>query len=82
MLNKIKRPMIFCGGAGNLTHFKDLFENCKIKVVAASSIFAFTQNTPNDIKMEIKKLIKMLESKKIIASIEARMTSSRLQVKY
>ena len=43
-------PVVACGGGGNLTHYKKLFEETKIEAVASASIFHFTQYTPNDIK--------------------------------
>lgn len=49
----VNRPIILNGGAGNAGHFSDLFKKCEVQAVAASSIFYFTQNTPNDIKKEI-----------------------------
>ena len=52
----VDKPIIFNGGAGNLTHFNDLFSKTSIEAVASSSIFFFTQHNPYDIKMEIKKI--------------------------
>jgi len=46
-------PMIVSGGAGNLDHFKILFENTACEAVGASSIFHFTQYTPQDIKNQL-----------------------------
>jgi cyclase len=50
---KIKVPIIVAGGAGNPSHFKNLFLETNIEAVAASSIFYFTQFTPLDIKKEL-----------------------------
>jgi cyclase len=49
-------PIIAVGGAGNMNHFKELFEQTNIRAVGASSIFNFTQHTPMDIKNEINNL--------------------------
>lgn len=43
-------PVVYVGGAGNLTHFEELFENTSCNAVGASSIYHFTQYTPNDVK--------------------------------
>lgn len=51
---KVNKPIILNGGAGNLNHFSDVFKKCDVQAVAASSIFYFTKNTPSDIKNEIK----------------------------
>ncbi|MDB4627875.1 HisA/HisF-related TIM barrel protein, partial [Akkermansiaceae bacterium] len=50
----VSRPIILCGGAGNAGHFSDVFRECEVQALAASSIFFFTQNTPNDVKKEIR----------------------------
>jgi cyclase len=39
---KIKLPIIACGGAGNLDHIKDLFFKTAVPAAAAGSIFVFT----------------------------------------
>jgi cyclase len=39
---KIKLPIIACGGAGSLDHIKDLFGKTKIPAAAAGSMFVFT----------------------------------------
>lgn len=52
----VKKPIIFNGGGGNLSHYFDLFSQTKIEAVASSSIFFFSQYNPNDIKNEIKKI--------------------------
>ena len=36
-------PIIAVGGAGNMSHFKELFEQTNVQAVGASSIFNFTQ---------------------------------------
>jgi cyclase len=43
-------PIVAIGGGGDLNHFKELFEQTKMKAVGAASIFHFTQYTPLDIK--------------------------------
>jgi cyclase len=43
-------PIVFCGGAGEPSHFKDLFLSTECNSVGAASIFSFTQFTPLDIK--------------------------------
>lgn len=49
-------PLIAVGGAGNLKHFEELFEQTSCQAVGASSIFHFTQYTPLDIKQTLKKM--------------------------
>lgn len=49
-------PIIAVGGAGNMSHFKELFEQTNVQAVGASSIFNFTQYTPMDIKNELNNL--------------------------
>lgn len=39
---KIKLPIIACGGAGNLDHIKELFSKTKVPAAAAGSMFVFT----------------------------------------
>ena len=53
--NQTNIPIIAVGGGGNLEHYRDLFVGTGIKAVGSSSIFHFTQFTPNDIKNELKK---------------------------
>lgn len=52
---KTNAPMIAVGGGGNMTHYKELFLNTTTEAVGSASIFHFTQYTPLDIKMELKK---------------------------
>jgi cyclase len=40
--DKIKLPIIACGGAGNLDHIKELFGKTKVPAAAAGSMFVFT----------------------------------------
>lgn len=49
----VQLPIIVVGGAGNLEHFKELFEQTNCQAVGASSIFHFTRFTPEDIKREL-----------------------------
>ena len=51
-----KTPIVAIGGAGNISHFSHLFNNTTTNSVGASSIFHFTQFTPNDIKQRLKEL--------------------------
>lgn len=46
----IKIPLICSGGAGNLTHVYDLFNKSKSSAAGISSMFQFTENTPNEVK--------------------------------
>lgn len=50
-----KKPIIAIGGAGVPNHFVELITNGFIGGVAASSIYNFTQYTPNDIKLALNK---------------------------
>lgn len=49
-------PIVVIGGGGDLQHYKQLFTETDCKAVGSSSIFHFTQFTPNDIKNELFKL--------------------------
>lgn len=49
-------PTVFCGGAGEPVHFKELFSNTECTSVGAASIFSFTQFTPLDIKHTISSI--------------------------
>jgi cyclase len=51
----IKVPVIVAGGAGNPSHFADLFSKTNIEAAGAASIYHFTQYTPLDIKNELHK---------------------------
>jgi cyclase len=53
--DKINKPIIFNSGAGLPEHFTELFHKTSIMAAGASSIFHFTQFTPNEIKHEIKR---------------------------
>ncbi len=53
---EIDTPLIVAGGAGNASHFKELYTSKYDEAVAASSIFHFTQFTPKDIKLAIKEI--------------------------
>ena len=48
-------PIIAVGGGGNLEHYSKLFLETDVKAVGSSSIFHFSQFTPNDIKNQLKK---------------------------
>lgn len=60
LINQVSKitnlPIICVGGGGNLEHYSSLFLETNIKAVGSSSIFHFTQFTPNDIKNELKKI--------------------------
>lgn len=56
ILDKIDTPIIVAGGAGDLSHFKTLFKSGYSNAVAASSIFHFTQFTPQDVKLALKEI--------------------------
>ena len=49
-------PIVFCGGAGEPSHFRDLFLNTECNSVGAASIFSFTQFTPLDIKHTLRSI--------------------------
>jgi cyclase len=51
----IKIPLIPSGGAGNADDILKLFSYCKVDAASASSIFHFTQITPKDVKIYLKK---------------------------
>jgi cyclase len=55
MQQHIRIPVIVAGGAGNPTHFKNLFESTNIEAAGAASVFHFTQYTPADIRIELEK---------------------------
>jgi cyclase len=46
-------PIVVTGGAGNPSHFKELFSKTNVEAVGAASIFYFTRYTPYDLKMAI-----------------------------
>ncbi len=48
-------PIIGSGGAGEPEHFSDLLSKSTIEAIGASSIYHFTQYTPNDVKYELEK---------------------------
>ncbi len=49
-------PVINVGGAGNLKHFEDLYRSGFDGDVGVSSLFNFTQYTPNDVKGVLSKI--------------------------
>lgn len=51
----IKIPIIISGGAGSCKDILKLFSYCKVEAVSASSIFHFTEITPKDVKIFLKK---------------------------
>ena len=55
VIDSVNLPIVSIGGGGNVTHFEDLFVNTKCEAAGASSIFHFTQYTPLDIKLGLKK---------------------------
>jgi len=48
-------PIVGVGGAGSPDHFSNLLNESTIEAVGASSIYHFTQYTPNDVKLELQK---------------------------
>ena len=44
--NKLKIPVIICGGAGNFLHLSEAFKKTQISAAACSSIFHFGDNSP------------------------------------
>lgn len=48
-------PLVAVGGAGDPKHFSNLINKNFSGGLGASSIFHFTQFTPNDVKLELKK---------------------------
>jgi len=48
-------PVIACGGAGNLDDFTKAIKEGHASAVSASSIFLFTQTTPENVKMHMAK---------------------------
>lgn len=53
--NEFDCPVITIGGAGNLTHFEDLYRSGFEGDIGVSSLFYFTQYTPNDVKRVLRK---------------------------
>ena len=53
--SQVRIPIIAVGGGGNPEHFKELFSQTSIEAAGAASIFYFTQFTPLDIKIQVKK---------------------------
>lgn len=49
------KPIIAIGGAGKPEHFVTLFETTNIEAAASSSIYHFTQYTPQDVKNSLNK---------------------------
>ncbi|PIW05523.1 MAG: hypothetical protein COW40_03480 [Cytophagales bacterium CG17_big_fil_post_rev_8_21_14_2_50_40_13] len=49
------KPIVAVGGAGNPAHFVTLFTNTTVEAVGSASIYHFTQYTPLDVKLELKK---------------------------
>ncbi len=49
-------PIVAVGGAGNISHFVELFNETNSDSVGAASIFHFTRYTPLDIKNQISKI--------------------------
>ena len=48
--NAVKVPVIASGGAGTYEHMKQAIEYCGVSAVAASSMFHFTEQTPQEAK--------------------------------
>lgn len=45
------KPVVLSGGAGDPSHFLDLFQGTGIRAAAAASMFYFTRHTPQDVKV-------------------------------
>lgn len=62
LYNKIESitslPIVMVGGAGDITHYRELFSKSNCEAVGSSSIFYFTQFTPKDIKNTLKEINK------------------------
>jgi len=48
--NKINIPLVCAGGAGNSSHVYELFFKSNASAAGVSSMFQFTEKTPNDVK--------------------------------
>ena len=48
-------PFVAIGGAGKPQHFSELLETSNVEAIGASSMYHFTQFTPNDVKLELQK---------------------------
>ena len=55
--NDLQRPILINGGASSSNDFKNVLEIDKIQGACASSIFLFTEETPNSIKKQMPKSI-------------------------
>ncbi len=56
IIKYIKTPIIFVGGAGNLDHFLNLYKSKYFGATGASSIYHFTQHTPQEVKRILSKI--------------------------
>jgi len=54
--NLTNKPIIAAGGAGNPSHFINLASESTVEAFGASSIYYFTQYTPNDVKNDLNVL--------------------------
>ena len=53
--NKLKTPVLINGGAKNFSDFQKVLEIDIVQGACASSIFLFTEATPDSIKKELNK---------------------------
>lgn len=51
-------PVVAVGGGGKPKHYQELFSKTELEAVGSSSIFAYTQYTPNDIKRALRDIDK------------------------
>ncbi len=66
LTRKINIPFICSGGAGNSSHICELFLKTNVSAAAVSSMFQFTEQTPNDVKLYLNsKNIKIRKNVKI-----------------
>ena len=54
--NKIDCPVVFVGGAVKLEHIEDLYNSGFDGDLGISSLFYFTQFTPNDVKRKMENI--------------------------
>ena len=57
--NFIQVPLLFNGGASNIKDFENVLQIDKVYGACASSIFLFTETTPNLIKKSVSKNINL-----------------------
>ena len=55
LADEVSIPVIASGGAGNMEHFKDVFELGKADAALAASVFHFGEITIPDLKRYLRK---------------------------